>query len=168
MWQTILHMLLTAAGHNHLSEEACPPTPPHAPSSTTLSTQLYSWEWGAQPRRCSTWIGNETPVAWSHCGWSCSWLAGAGERRRGSPRHISTGACSSWRWPAGTRRCAPAPGSFTGRKLTTVSPVRDKLTFVTWISKNTNLLVVLHHHQREATLFEIQSSDFWPIIAQIK
>lgn len=27
---------------------------------------------------------------------------------------------------------------------------------------NTNLLVVLHHHQRQASLFEIQPSDFWP------
>lgn len=68
------------------------------------------------PHLCSTWIWSGTLVAWSRCGWLCSWLAGAGERRHGSPRHISTGVCSSWRWPAGTQTCAPVPGPFDSQK----------------------------------------------------
>lgn len=29
--------------------------------------------------------------------------------------------------------------------------------------EDTNLIVVLHHHQRESTPFEVQPSDFGPV-----
>lgn len=57
-----------------------------------------------------TWIWSASWAEWIRCGWPSPWWAGAGGRRRGSPPHTSTGACSSWSWPAGTQRCAPAHG----------------------------------------------------------
>lgn len=112
----------------------------------------------------STWTWSESRGVWSRCGWPFLWWADGAGRRRDSPRRTSTGVCNSWSWPAGTQRCAPAPDP---KKTTTHCRRTGVCVFVSmqrlvfsW--QDTDLIVVLHHDQSEATLFKVQSSDFWP------
>lgn len=114
-----------------------------------------------------TWIWSESRAVWSRCGWLCPWLAVGAGRRRGSPQRTSTGACSSWSWPAGTWRYAPAPGPEDQAKQTlftsytqTPADVGVFIRLRLWL--DTDLIVVLHHHQCQTTLFKLQPGDFGP------
>lgn len=96
MWHNIPHMLIL-----------CWPLLPVSQLVSSVFSHCYTSQVSLSP--CCTWIWSGTRVAWSRCGWPCPWLVDVAGRRRGSPRRTSTGVYSSWSWPAGTQRCAPAP-----------------------------------------------------------
>ncbi len=145
-----------SSGHNYLSEPTCIILLQNSFSS-------HSQTWQVRPALCSTWIWSGSRVAWSHCGWPCPWSVDVSGRRSGSLRHTSTGVCRSWSWPAGTQTCAPAHDpAQTGNKHRQPPCVCVCLYAGMCLWRDTHLIVVLHHDQRESTLFKVQPGDFGP------